>query len=205
MNFHCLLISRHMPWEILTFSMVFFCFEIAFRVNFSVFHMRWTFPATETRFLGTAGALISWKWPKTSYFRQEPDEKTVFWVIFAVLCRFRQGASRKTAFCLWGPGKRAFSMVFLHNDSFSGLSFSVLSDALDISGNRNEVLGTAGAQICWQWPKRYRFRQELDKKTVFRVIFKSFSPFLLRRQLENCVLSVGTLKMGVFEGIFSLR
>ena len=59
-------------------------------------------------------------------FLTETRCKDVFseWFL-AIFRRFVQGASRKIAFCLWGPGKRAFSMVFLPNDSFSGLSFSV--------------------------------------------------------------------------------
>ena len=95
-------------------------------------------------------------------------------MIFAVLCRFRQGASRKTAFCLWGPGKRAFSMVFLPNDSFSGLSFSVFSDALDISGNRNEVFGHRRCPNLLKMTKKVPFSAGTRRQDRFPSDFKPF-------------------------------
>ena len=207
MNFHCLLISRHMPWEFLTFSMMLSTENSLWGLNIPFFRCDEHFWHAKQGF---------WAWAPQVPKSVEKDQKSSVlgsnsaqipfskW-FFAVLCRFRQGASRKAAFCQLEPGKQAFSKVFLPYDSFSGFSFSGFSDAMDISGNRNKVFGHRRCPNLLKMTKKVPFSAGTRREDCFPIDFDRFSSFLPRRQPENSVLPVRTQITGVFEGIFALR
>ena len=170
----------------------------------SVFQIRWTFQAPKKRFLGTAGAQICWKWPNMFCFDMNSVHGLFSEWFFVVLPRLRQGISRKTAFCLWGPGKRAFSMVFLPNNSFTGLSFSVFSDALDIYGNRNEVFGHRRCPNLLKMTKKVPFSAGTRRQDRFPSDFKPFFAVSAKAPAGKQRSACGYLENGSFRRYFFL-
>ena len=96
-------------------------------------------------------------------------------------------------------------MVFLPNDSFSGLSFSVFSDALDISGNRNEVFGHRRCPNLLKMTKKVPFSAGTRQKDRFPSDYKPFFAVSAKAPAGKQRSACGYLEMGVFEGIFALR
>ena len=140
--------------------------------------------------------------PSKTWTRSKDRFPSDFLTFFAVSAKAPAGKQRSVC---GDPENGHFRRYSCPKTAFQGYLFPFFLMRWTFPATETRILGTAGAQNCWKWPKRFRFRQELGAKTVFRVILNRFSPFLPRRQPENSVLPVGTLKTGVFEGIFALR